>query len=176
MCRGRSAAADRNNDRDLVDQRGIDECLSGDFFDDLDRPFSVRSFAIGSSGDLSLGEEPLVVHAVGAFDASFVPRRKDFARLDKRFRIFGSHHQKLLAIKAGAQLIAYVGGIEYSTDRLFPSPPSPTVGSPLRLPALVELIKIDLERQWQLGKQPTIESYLAAFPELGGHDDVATRR
>lgn len=30
---------------------------------------------------------PLEVHAVGAFEASFVPRRADFARLDARFRL-----------------------------------------------------------------------------------------
>jgi len=31
--------------------------------------------------------QPLTVHAVGAFEASFVPRAADFARLDPRFRL-----------------------------------------------------------------------------------------
>ena len=44
------------------------------------------------------------------------------------------------------------------------------VGTPLRLPALIELIKIDLKRQWQRGQQATVERYLEAYPELGGPD------
>jgi hypothetical protein len=43
---------------------------------------------------------------------------------------------------------------------------------PLRLPALVEMVKIDLERQWQRGARPTLEGYLAAYTELGGPDGV----
>lgn len=54
------------------------------FFDDM-----ARGFPGGASR--SLNEAPqaqaLEVHAVGAFEASFVPRRADFARLDARFRL-----------------------------------------------------------------------------------------
>jgi serine/threonine protein kinase len=38
----------------------------------------------------------------------------------------------------------------------------------LRRPALVEMIKIDLERRWQRGQPATLESYLKSIPELGG--------
>jgi serine/threonine protein kinase len=43
----------------------------------------------------------------------------------------------------------------------------PPAGSPLRLAALNEMVKIDLERQWQKGRQVLLESYLKAYPELG---------
>jgi serine/threonine protein kinase len=43
----------------------------------------------------------------------------------------------------------------------------PPSDSPLRFPALVEMVKIDLERQWQQGRPARIESYLQAYPELG---------
>src|SRR5207248_662799 len=43
----------------------------------------------------------------------------------------------------------------------------PPQGSPLRLPALVEMVKIDLEHQWQQGRRPRIEAYLHFYPELG---------
>jgi hypothetical protein len=51
-----------------------------------------------SQGVLSAGgsnEPPLVVHSVGAFEASFVPSPKDFSRLDERFRISDSLWEKL---------------------------------------------------------------------------------
>jgi predicted Ser/Thr protein kinase len=41
---------------------------------------------------------------------------------------------------------------------------------PLRFPALVELVKIDLERSWEAGARPNVESYLGAYPELGTPD------
>lgn len=40
-------------------------------------------------------------------------------------------------------------------------------GTALRRAVLIEMIKIDLEKQWQLGRRPTVESYLALYPELG---------
>src|SRR6516165_2299813 len=43
----------------------------------------------------------------------------------------------------------------------------PPPGQPLRLPALIELVKIDLERNWQCGRQLTLADYLAHYPELG---------
>jgi predicted Ser/Thr protein kinase len=41
---------------------------------------------------------------------------------------------------------------------------------PLRLPALIEMVKIDLERNWQRGRQVTVEEYLAHFPELNASE------
>jgi tetratricopeptide (TPR) repeat protein/predicted Ser/Thr protein kinase len=49
--------------------------------------------------------------------------------------------------------------------RMLPPPSTPT-----RLPALLELIKIDLRRRWQRGQQVTVESYLRTYPELGNVD------
>jgi WD40 repeat protein/tetratricopeptide (TPR) repeat protein len=43
----------------------------------------------------------------------------------------------------------------------------PPPGQPLRLPALIELVKIDLERNWQRGRHLTLGDYLARYPELG---------
>jgi hypothetical protein len=44
--------------------------------------------------------------------------------------------------------------------------------SPLRRPALREMVKIDLRRQWQGGRQPVLEAYLHFYPELGSRDTV----
>src|SRR5262249_55954510 len=43
----------------------------------------------------------------------------------------------------------------------------PPAGTPWRFPALVEMVKIDLERQWQRGHRPDLEKYLQTYPELG---------
>ena len=43
----------------------------------------------------------------------------------------------------------------------------PSPGHPLRLPALLELVKIDLERSWQRGRRPSLADYAARYPELG---------
>jgi hypothetical protein len=40
----------------------------------------------------------------------------------------------------------------------------------LRRPALIEMIKIDLERRWQRGQRVSLEGYLKALPELGPPD------
>lgn len=48
----------------------------------------------------------------------------------------------------------------------------PATDERLRLPTLVELIKIDLERQWQHGNRVTVASYLARFPELANAQTV----
>src|SRR5262245_52637688 len=50
----------------------------------------------------------------------------------------------------------------------------PPLGAPLRRATLIELIKIDLERQWQCGRQRTVESYLQDYPELGGPNAIPT--
>ncbi len=44
---------------------------------------------------------------------------------------------------------------------------------PLRPLALVEMVAIDLEHQWQRGNRLTLDSYLAAYPELGGAETVS---
>ncbi len=49
----------------------------------------------------------------------------------------------------------------------------PPAGQPLRLPTLVEMVKIDLERQWRNGRPLRIEDYLNSFPELGTPETVA---
>jgi predicted Ser/Thr protein kinase len=46
----------------------------------------------------------------------------------------------------------------------------PPRDSCLRWPALVEMVKIDLERRWQRGQHPNLEAYVKAFPELGPPD------
>jgi hypothetical protein len=43
----------------------------------------------------------------------------------------------------------------------------PPPGQLLRLPALIELVKIDLERNWHCGRHLTLADYLARYPELG---------
>lgn len=55
-----------------------------DIFADMETGFPVtRSLSIQSPGPETL----LTVHSVGSFEASFVPTRQDFARLDNRFRL-----------------------------------------------------------------------------------------
>src|SRR5581483_7762403 len=46
----------------------------------------------------------------------------------------------------------------------------PPSGSAVRLPALIGLVQIDLERQWQNGRRPTVEGFLHFYPELGTRD------
>jgi serine/threonine protein kinase/formylglycine-generating enzyme required for sulfatase activity len=59
-------------------------------------------------------------------------------------------------------------------ERLLPSHARkiPTDSS-WRLPALAEMVKVDLERQWELGRRVSLESYLKDFPELGSPSDVS---
>lgn len=40
-------------------------------------------------------------------------------------------------------------------------------GHPLRRPALIEMVKIELERQWSKGRRSVVEAYLTSYPELG---------
>src|SRR4051812_14398995 len=51
--------------------------------------------------------------------------------------------------------------------RKLPAPPHP-----LRRPALIEMVKIDLERSWRQGRHVRLESYLKQCPELGAPDDA----
>ncbi len=48
----------------------------------------------------------------------------------------------------------------------------PPPGDPLRRPALVEMVKIDLEYRWQRGQRARLEAYLKALPELGAAADL----
>ncbi len=59
------------------------------FFADLEALFAMMEpLAKGGSGLRQSRSQPkLVVHEVGAFEASYVPTRRDFSRLDERFRI-----------------------------------------------------------------------------------------
>lgn len=59
------------------------------FFDDMSRGFPPRMMYSEFRGAPAVSFDPpkLRVHDVGDFEASFVPRIDDFARLDERFRI-----------------------------------------------------------------------------------------
>jgi hypothetical protein len=59
------------------------------FFDDMDRGFETESEEEEPLELMDLGSKAntLKVHDVGDFEASFVPRISDFARLDERFRV-----------------------------------------------------------------------------------------
>lgn len=48
----------------------------------------------------------------------------------------------------------------------------PPPGSPLRLPALIELVRIDLEQNWRRGRRPKIEAYIRFYPEIGSAETV----
>lgn len=61
-----------------------------DLFDDLKRAFPdqmIYAQPLGRSRGPAANAHTLVVHAVGAFVASYVPHARDFSRLDKRFRL-----------------------------------------------------------------------------------------
>lgn len=71
-------------------------------FDDIEAAFppdyTASPLAAGFGPSRSAPEKPaLVVHDVGMFEASFVPTRADFGRLDPRFRMPESVWQKLPA-------------------------------------------------------------------------------
>ncbi|WP_315852285.1 WD40 repeat domain-containing serine/threonine-protein kinase [Lignipirellula cremea] len=42
-----------------------------------------------------------------------------------------------------------------------------------QLAALIELVKIDLDRRWSCGSHASLDDYLAQYPELGGREQVA---
>src|SRR5690348_17328498 len=52
-------------------------------------------------------------------------------------------------------------------------PRLPPVGDPLRLPILIEMVKIDLEKHWGLGHRPCVEGYLSRYTELGTPQTVS---
>lgn len=61
------------------------EAYPGFFVDMLTGFSQPRSWSLGA--DEGAMGEPLAVHSVGSFEASFVPRIVDFDRLDERFRV-----------------------------------------------------------------------------------------
>lgn len=75
-----------------------------DFFDDMKKGFPEppRVLTRGLKTDAKPGAvpPPLEVVDVGSFEASFVPRLKDFSRLDKRFRLPDDAWEQLPAYKA----------------------------------------------------------------------------
>ena len=70
-------------------------------FDDLSKAFPIRPTRSWgpSEGTAHEIKKKLVVQSVGAFEASFVPSIKDFARLDERFRIKPETWEKLPGYK-----------------------------------------------------------------------------
>jgi predicted Ser/Thr protein kinase len=48
----------------------------------------------------------------------------------------------------------------------------PPPGNPLRLAALMEMVKIDLRHRWQRGRRVVLDAYLKSYPELGTPDTL----
>ena len=77
--------------------------------------------------------------------------------------------RQVLESPGSSSLVRAMGMNGVLANRLDEIPP----GSSWRLPALAEMVKIDLERQWRSGRHVSLESYLKEFPELGGPGDVS---
>lgn len=60
--------------------------------------------------------EPAVNNPLAVAAVNTIPN--GFAFLDDRHARFGSHHQKVVLVHTGSELVAYVGGIEFSRDRV----------------------------------------------------------
>ena len=58
------------------------------------------------------------------------------AILDQERGLIGTHHQKLLVVRGGGKLVAFVGGIEYNRDRIEGDNPATHVGPPQRRAAV----------------------------------------
>lgn len=58
-----------------------------EFFADMKKGFPQPRSAVRAGAAAPAGSAPLKVVEVGSFEASFVPKIADFARLDKRFRL-----------------------------------------------------------------------------------------
>lgn len=82
------------------------------FFDDMDRGFPRVVTRSGAAAGAAAAPT-LKVHEVGSFHASFVPRQRDFARLDGRFRLpeqtweqmpqYGDYAFAVFKLQAGAK-------------------------------------------------------------------------
>jgi hypothetical protein len=62
--------------------------------------------------------------------------------------------------------------LSWDEERLATRAATVPSGHPLRRAALVEMVKIDLERQWQRGRPCGLEDYLRVYPELAEPDGV----
>lgn len=108
----------------------IDLSGYGDLFDDLDRAFPTAHLPRGGSAMLSPRSQ-LVVHDVGDFEASFVPARADFSRLDPRFRLSDA---ALDALPVGADWGFAVFKLKHTEPVTGPAPtPPPAPGFFARL-------------------------------------------
>ncbi|MDQ6803538.1 MAG: hypothetical protein M3065_00930 [Actinomycetota bacterium] len=61
--------------------------------------------------------KPAVNNAVAVAAVNAMPG--GFGFLDDQHATFGSHHQKIIVVHTGTELVAYVGGVEFTDDRLF---------------------------------------------------------
>jgi hypothetical protein len=69
----------------------VDLSGAADLFDRIERLFPVSGFAPAPlARGVTASAAPLKVHAIGDFEASFVPTLSDFKRLDRRFRLSDS--------------------------------------------------------------------------------------
>lgn len=91
--------------------------LSGypQFFDDMAEAF-IGTLTRGAAASVAFDSKPtLKVHEVGSFQASFVPRLRDFTRLDSRFRLpdqaweqmpqYGDHAFAVFKLRAGEKKV-----------------------------------------------------------------------
>ena len=107
--------------------------LSGyaDFFRDLDRAFEALFAPRSQAFDLSVPESPspppLKVHPVGSFEASFVPTRKDFERLEPRFRLDPSIWDRLPEYADFGFAVFQLRTQVSWWQRLFGPPPTKTI-------------------------------------------------
>lgn len=123
------------------------------FFTDLDGAFpAADQFAQGASrgGPVAAHAQPLVVHDVGAFIASFVPTAGDFERLDPRFRLPSRVEATL--VRTGATGFAVFQLKPRVHERWFRSTPKRQVSQPMALTF------------------PTTRSDALYFPTLHVHD------
>jgi predicted Ser/Thr protein kinase len=66
-----------------------------------------------------------------------------------------------------------VSGSSRGLDRLAAGMVIPASMDTQRLPVLVEMVKLDLNREWLQGRPVNLESYLESFPELGTPETVS---
>jgi phosphatidylserine/phosphatidylglycerophosphate/cardiolipin synthase-like enzyme len=99
------------------------------------------------------------------------------AVLDNATLLFGSHHQKVLIVRAGDRLVAYAGGMDLNPDRLHPKgvKGSNATGAPLhdvhlRIegPAALDLLTMFSKRWHATGPTSSVPLRGDAFAPAGG--------